>query len=230
MAAAGGTGVTQVARRGIQQSFTGAGTAKFQFVTQPEREQVTFFWVGSQGGTLNLPRSISNYNGASNGRFDLYQGNIAGQEMNFQGFRATATGNWCWSSTLWADGVTRAYAITYDGSSTSNDPIGYINGVAFAPATEITTPVGALVTAGTATAVGGRPDVTTRQHEGGLEMALRFDRVLTRAEIMSLVQAPYQVFAPRRLWIPGQTVGAAPSYVRPTIVVTRQPIVRSRTW
>lgn len=169
-----GTGTaTVVSRAGKGVSFTGAGTGKFQFTTQAERDQITIFWVGKQTAGASLARIVSGYPN----RHDLYNDSST---VIFQSFRSVNQGQWYWTG--WADGTLHSYAVTYDGASTANDPVGYLDGVAVAP-TESSAPSGSLVAAGTSYAVGGRPDTTGRQANGTLYVALRFDRVLSPVEI-----------------------------------------------
>lgn len=167
-----GTGTAFVTSRfGKGVSFTGAGTGKFQFTTQAERDRVTLFIVGNVSGSASLSRTISGYPA----RYDCYTDSGV---LYFQCFRSIATGTW----TIGGDGALHSYAITYDGASTSNDPVFYVDGVSTAPS-ETSTPSGSLTTAGTSYAVGGRPDTTSRQFNGQLFVALRFDRVLSVPEI-----------------------------------------------
>lgn len=188
-------------RHGVAKSFTGGVQAgKYVFVTPAEKEAVTFFWIGrqSQDG-VSLNRVISDYNGASNGRYDIYLETSGGNPPLFQVFATTANGIYRPTSAgSWLSSQQNTFCITYDSTVEGVGgavPVFYSNGVANAISTVVAAS-GALVTAGTVTAVGGRNDVGTRQLQGALTIALRFDRALSEIEVKSLSANPWQIFKP----------------------------------
>ncbi len=73
-------------------------------------------------------------------------------------------------------------AITYNYSSTSNDPIIYIDGVSVS-ISESSTPVGSYMTGTTNTFKIGAPTVLTYPFDGRMNNALVYNRILTAAEI-----------------------------------------------
>lgn len=212
-----GTGITTAYSKDLTlKNFSGSGTGKYQYATNAETDKVTFIWSGYINLTnSSLARIISHYNGAGLGRFDIYVGQGSAEGIYFQALRATTNGNWQTSNAFKV--VNGIFAVTYDGSSTSNIPKFYINGSLYTGTiTTMNSPAGALVTAGKNISVGGRLDVTTRQLAGSLSFAAAWNRDLTAPEIFSLSQNLWQIFQPDRsaIFLPATSVTL--TYLRPS--------------
>lgn len=206
-----GTGLSYIGtKNGKAVTANNTGTGKFQVQTPPEGNKVTFVVVGALRNTANLGRFISFYNGAGNGRFDFFEN--TGVQPEFQVFFSSQAGRWWPSGSLWTNNTDHVFGITYDGSSVSNDPVFYVDGAVSAYA-EQAPPSGTLVAAGTVVGFAGRPDVTTRQLEGRMALALVWDRVLSENEVREISENPWQIFEPETIPLFFSTVTA--QFARP---------------
>lgn len=124
--------------------------------------------------------------------FDKGQGSVTPPELcfhnnfnssyNYQRAFSSVVGEWRIPRP--ATGIFHHFAITYDASSTANDPIFYLNGVAQA-VTEVAAPVGTLVSNGDPYQIGNR-HLGTAVWDGQLYRFAVWNRILTPAEIASL--------------------------------------------
>jgi len=99
---------------------------------------------------------------------------------------STADGIWTSAANL-GTGWTHV-AVTYDDSSTTNDPIFYINGTADAAPTETATPNGTVLDDASAPHwIGARNTATVSRYYNGLLADVRvFDDILTAGEVSDL--------------------------------------------
>lgn len=93
--------------------------------------------------------------------------------------------------------VWRHWAITYDGSSTANDPLMYLDG-ASQGVTETTTPTGSPVASGNGLYVGNRWQ-TDRNLDGRMAEFAVWDRILTPDEIGALADGFPPILFPTSL-------------------------------
>jgi hypothetical protein len=112
-------------------------------------------------------------------------------------------------------GKTMSLSISYDGSSLSNMPIGYVNG-ALATSSSGDAPISGGVLNPDNICIGNRPTDNTRVFDGTIFLALRWNRILSSDEHSSIAQNPWQIFEPYTVFdnIPFPIVTA--QFARPT--------------
>jgi hypothetical protein len=117
------------------------------------------------------------------GRIFFYDGNGVSDyvlQVDWTGSRGQ------WLCTAPVTGSWHSVVITYDGSSTSNDPIIYLNGVSQS-LTEVVTPVGSIETGTEDYYVGNRAD-GARGWDGMLAEFAHWNRVLSAGEVAGLAK------------------------------------------
>ena len=110
-------------------------------------------------------------------------------------------------------GKTMSLSISYDGSSLSNMPIGYVNG-ALATSSSGDAPISGGVLNPDNICIGNRPTDNARVFDGTIFLALRWNRILSPDEHMSLANNPWQIFEPYTVFdnIPFPIVSGPTSY------------------
>lgn len=96
----------------------------------------------------------------------------------------TASGGWVASGNSIQFGKWQHVVITYDASSSSNDPLFYINGTAVS-VTETNTPSGSLQS-DTTDLVIGNDTTTARTFSGFIDEVMYFNRIITPTEVSDL--------------------------------------------
>jgi len=123
--------------------------------------------------------------------------------------RAWSGGNAAWYfTTIPSTGVWAGVGISYDGGSTVNDPVMYLNGVAQS-ITELANPGGTLVTTTGAYSIGNRASDSARNWDGSLAELGVWDAILSPAEFAALGK------------------GYSPLLIRPASLVEYVPMVRA---
>lgn len=112
-------------------------------------------------------------------------------------------------------GKTMSISVTYDGSSLTNLPIGYINGKVVTSSSWDAPNSGGVLNPDNI-CIGNRPTDNARVFDGTIFLALRWNRILSACENMSIAQNPWQIFEPYTVFdnIPFGIVTA--QYARPT--------------
>ncbi len=127
-----------------------------------------------------------------------------GSTITFQqAFDGGANGVWTIPHTT--TGAAFSLAVVFDGSSSSNDPVMYIDGVS-KTVTETTTPIGNRYSNVEGFSIGNRAWDQGRGWNGWLADFLMFDELLTASEVESLHANPYQAWQPETLYVPMSTV------------------------
>jgi hypothetical protein len=164
-----------------------------------DTEKISVFWIGRLRGVALLDRPFSTYNGAGVGRWDFFQ--VTGpNELAFQCLRATTHGVWsvidATSGYGWGNSAEqKPFAVTYDGTSTANDPVFYAGTRIETAVNERTAPAGAITATPNDWTIGNRQDaMASRQAELTMSLFLQWNRVLSHDEIIELNRNPWQVF------------------------------------
>jgi Concanavalin A-like lectin/glucanases superfamily len=118
-----------------------------------------------------------------------------------EGFSST-NGQWYWTDP--STGTLRAYGVSYDGSSTSNKPNLYVNGVLQSVST-LTGPAGSYTGAASTLYVGNRADGALN-YDGVLAECTFWSGILTASEFIAL------------------SSGAEPLSVRPSAIIISLPL------
>lgn len=108
-----------------------------------------------------------------------------------------STTNGAWSTAYPTNSEWNIYTVTYDGGSTSNDPIIYKNGEV-AAIIERSTPSGSFLTTEDNVVIGNRPD-DIRTWNGRLAEFAKWNRILTAAEAAWLGKGGSALFIPNGL-------------------------------
>lgn len=202
-----GTGVSE--RRGpfgLEAAFSGSGTGRFIFPTAPEQDAVTFAIEARIDSVDNLDRLVSSYNGAGSGKYDIYF-DATVPSWAFQVFRATTNAQFRFVAGLGSTFI-GTLVISY---VLGGPPEVFFNGAVVTVSTFITGS-GAIVASSNLLGIGGRPDTTSRQLNGGISTVWRLDRALPApvARELSLPGAMSRLlYEPRRIYIPTQSAAAA---------------------
>lgn len=97
----------------------------------------------------------------------------------------SARASWYTANGTMSTGAWRHIAVTYDRTSTANDPVFYVDGVLLAT-TELTAPVGTVVDENTRLLRLGGESTGTRNFDGYMEDVRVFNRILTAQQIAIL--------------------------------------------
>ena len=95
------------------------------------------------------------------------------------------------ATTLGVPHATTCVALTYDNSSTTNDPVFYVNGIV-AASTEITPPTNTRISDVAQVKYIGNFSAGTQAFDGDISDLSFFDRELTAAEIQGLFEGARQ--------------------------------------
>lgn len=117
-------------------------------------------------------------------------------KMYFQ--RTWSTGGGVWSITKPSADTWHNIVVTYDGSSSSNDPLIYVDGSS-QTVTEETAPTGSIDNSDTSAYLLGNRDAFDRNWNGRLAEFSFWDRVLVAGEVNMLAKAYSPKFIPRNL-------------------------------
>lgn len=118
--------------------------------------------------------------------------NSSTNEINFGAVRSVSAGQWV---TSFSTGRRAVIAVTYDASSTANDPVIYIDGSPVT-ITETLTPNGTITTNTDNYVLGNRKNDNARNLDGWIGSFFVWDRILTPAEIARISANPWQIFRP----------------------------------
>lgn len=116
--------------------------------------------------------------------FRIQAGTGSNQRVNFRADRATTSGHWHTpdDATTFILNAWQHVAVTYDGSSTANDPLMYVNGISVA-VTEFTTPAGTLDTTADEIVIGNN-DAQAATWDGYLAECCVWNRIITADEVV----------------------------------------------
>ena len=200
-----GTGVSERAGPyGKEADFSGSGTGRFIFPTAPEQDAVTFAIEARIDSVTYLDRLVSGYNGAGSGRYDIYVGSSS--IWSFQAVHTTTNAQFRFVAGLGST-FTGTLVISYVLGGT---PEVFFNGAVVTVST-LAAGSGAPVASSNVLGIGGRPDITSYQLDGGISTVWRLDRALPApvARGLSLPGAmPRLLYEPRRIYIPTQSAAA----------------------
>jgi hypothetical protein len=136
-------------------------------------------WLNMTGpGTSGAPRLVEK----PEMNFIIVNG---GSQVAFGASRSTSGGQWFGDCLLLGAGW-RHVAVTYDGTSTANDPVMYVDGIP-TTVTENSSPSGSLRSNSGTTYLGDRPSLG-RPFEGLLDDVRIYNRVLSPSEVQALHQ------------------------------------------
>lgn len=116
--------------------------------------------------------------------------NSSTNEINFGAARSVSAGQWV---TSFSTGRRAVIAVTYDASSTANDPVIYIDGSPVT-ITETLTPNGTITTNTDNYVLGNRKNDNARNLDGWIGSFFVWDRILSPAEVFSFSKNQWQIF------------------------------------
>ncbi|MHC4463336.1 MAG: LamG domain-containing protein [Planctomycetota bacterium] len=156
--------------------------------------QFTFhFWLYSRSDGESNQAYIFDCNDTTFLRF-----NNADTTVRFYTDHSTTDGIWQWSSLI-SSSEWCCYTLTYDGSSNSNDPVFYRNGLVIS-STEVGTPDGTFSTPFDGSfCIGTSYASSVRELDGIIDHIAIWNRVLTLQEIQTLYQDPFCMFKQRNI-------------------------------
>ena len=157
--------VTCGSHSSIDDIFDNGGTAEFWIKPESDGE-------GNFGRILDKNNWIINVRDESSGAVRL----------NFTHAFSSTSGSWKTTDRVITLNKWNHVAITYDGSSVSNDPIIYVDGKSV-PLTEGTTPAGSYSSDSSSDLIIGNKSDGSRTFDGVIDMARIFDDVRTQSEI-----------------------------------------------
>lgn len=110
----------------------------------------------------------------------------SGEKIDIQFYRAwsTAYGRWYYPGSSLSLSAWNHIVILYDGSSTSNDPVYYQNGIQKTPS-ESTAPSGSIVNTAEVWTIGDHKDLV-RSFDGKIDQVAVWSRILSAAEVAAL--------------------------------------------
>ena len=109
-------------------------------------------------------------------------------------------------------GVFNHVVVTYDGGSTSNDPVVYINGIPVT-VTEVGTPSGSRDSDSALIGIGNRSESTFDRSFNGLILYTRYwNRILSAGEARSLYENPWRIYEQPNRYQPLNSAGGGSSY------------------
>lgn len=122
----------------------------------------------------------------------------------FQYLRAFSSANGTWTWPRGSVGDVQIVGVTFDASSSSNNPRAWVNGVE-QTVTEQTAPVGTANTNSDAYVLGNRATDFGRAWDGTIQDFIVLDAIVDPATMSSLTVNPWQLFAPlqRRIFLAG---------------------------
>lgn len=123
-------------------------------------------------------------------------GQISSTNITISMYWSTTAGQWTIATP--STGAIHNLIITYDGSSTSNDPVVYLDGVS-QTVTRTIPPVGSLTNASGNLVVGNRFLDNARAFNGMIAEYARWTRILTANEISSIANKNSPLFFPSSL-------------------------------
>ena len=110
---------------------------------------------------------------------------LATNSFSFEHARAGTVGRWSMPNSQASYGNWQHVAVTYDGSSTSNDPVFYYNG-ASVTVTERSTPTSTISADGANTLWLGNRTAGDRTFDGDISDARFYSRILSAAEVLTI--------------------------------------------
>lgn len=179
--------------------FSGSASSKVAYTAVPPAAQsltqISFeFLVNYQStGGGGLGRIAQKTSVTPNGRWIVFSGHGASNQLSFQVTYNTTSGIWDWNSFFpgvpfgWTHGV-----ITYDGSALANIPIAYNNGKRIAVSASIQ-PVGVWNADDANLYIGARND-NTRNWGGKISYFRYWNRILNDQEVKQLANNPWQIY------------------------------------
>lgn len=150
----------------------------------------------SNGGTPRRLFHKDNINGDTYLQIFLNDSSSTSGMMAIVSKRTTTSGRWEFSA-FSAINTLFHIVITYDNSSTSNNPLVYINGSAVS-VTRAVAPSGTLPADDANLYIGNRQDLT-RAWSGKILYGRVWNRILTSNEISLLYQNPWRIYLQRKL-------------------------------
>ncbi len=177
--------------------FNNDPTSLITHLLNPSQKGLTqvsfnFLLYRASGGGIGYGMVFRN-EGSGGAKFLVNNDNgDGGLGLAFQAKFSTTSG--FWTVPYPTNNIWNMYTITYDGSSTSNNPIIYKNGVSIAVSTN-TAPVGTLVTVNTDTNMysGGDP-TNVAGWDGRIGNLRMWNRILSLQEAKQLYQNPWQIY------------------------------------
>jgi len=182
---------------GVGVQFDNASTDRITFVTKASQnnlEKVSVQTIAIQkSGMSNGGRLFhKGVTGIKSNRF--YQhGEIDAGHMYFATDWTGEQGAWRFSAGAPSAGVIHNIVSTYNGSSATNDPVLYLNGVSMG-VTEVVGPSGTRGTDSAILYVGGGNSASA-SWSGTIYLTRMWNRILSPTEVWALYQNPYQIYS-----------------------------------
>ena len=152
------------------------------------------FWIWRTGaGGGDLARVFDKDGATTGGRYFYYSGSGA---VFGWGIIWTGGGGGNWTFPENTSGQWASFVLTYDGSSPSNTPAAYVNGVSQTMTLTSGAPSGSLDTSGVGPYIIGNRADGVRGWNGRLAEFAHWDRVLTADEIAALAKGASPAFFP----------------------------------
>jgi hypothetical protein len=193
------SGAKQIATSfGIVSGFGGLGSGTSDSILTTlsahatQRTYFAIFQINGAGGG-GIGRVFDKQTGATAAEFWSFQS----INTRFQFTRAWSGGNAVWSGPTGGavTGGVYSAAITYDSSSTANNPRLFIGGFE-QTVTTTTAPTGTLVNNSDVYVLGNRTNDLLRNWDGWIGPFFVWDRILSPDEIQAVSKNPWQLFAP----------------------------------
>lgn len=183
-------------------SFTGNDTDRINFVTKAQQNSVhkisVEIWFIMGSGISNGDRLFHKGSTGVHANRYFQVGEYDGGQMYFAGDWSGAQG--AWRITAPSTGVLHHIVVTYDDSSTSNDPVVILNGVVQST-TEVVTPSGTRANDSAILYVGNSLTGTTESWTGTIFLTRYWNRILSLGDARSLNQNPWQIYKQPRFSI-----------------------------
>lgn len=163
------------------------------------------YYRSTGGGGLG--RIAQKTNTATNGRWQLFTGSSASNQLALQLTTSGTAGLWRYNNFLptntWVHGI-----VCFDGSTITNTPTVYSNGLVVA-ATSSVGATGTWNADDSFLAIGNRNNAATRNWDGKISYFRMWNRIITSTEAKSLYTNPWQIYVKPNF---------LPYYISPAVV------------
>lgn len=212
------TWVHKKAGRGL--SFSGNDTDKVTYTTRgfqnsPSVISAECLFIADATPTDGDRLFVKGNTGAGSNRYFQF-----GEWVNGQGIYIAAdwtTSQGAWRTPLPTTGVLNHYVVTYNGTSTSNDPVAYLNGV-LQTMTEVVTPAGTRRSDNAEAFIGNA--YTGSDSWKGTIFYVRYwkDRILNQTEARQLYADPFRIYQRPIHRISVTAAAVVPSVFKPRVM------------
>jgi hypothetical protein len=177
-------------------NFDNATTDRITFTTPPAQNNLTklsveILFIMNTGGTDGNRLFQKGTTGIQANRYWQVGEYVAGNGFYHAG---DWTQQGAWKTAIPSTGIIHHIVTTYDGSSTANDPIVYLDSKVQS-LTEVVTPSGTRATDSTIAYIGGS-HTSTESWNGKIFYVRMWNRLLQSIEVKQLYSNPWQVYNP----------------------------------